>query len=244
MPSRMRKAGFSLLEVIVTLFIIATLSSIVYLSGDYGLARRALSRSATEVDLLLQGARAQAILSGQDARLIVNFDETDPERFLRYVGIVERDVEDPNLWVASRDGVFLPEGIYIVPQSSTEVVFENWDESGSERRSVYRCEATSPDMAITALDYPEIDPVSDGGGESDWLVYQFSPDGSVDSVDSPICGSVGAASINNQIVLAPAERNLEGNLVFNDSSITRGLVIRRNGTSILINAPDDFFGDE
>jgi len=238
MRSSKRQYGFTLLEVIVTLSLIAILSSIVYVSGNYGLESRALVRASSDVDLLMKGARAQAIMAGRDARLIINMDETDPERFLRFLGIVTRDAVDPSLWVASHPGIYLPEEIYVVPQNTVGVAFGDWDESVSARRSRYKCQADEATLALANIDYPELSAVADDSG-SEWIVYQFSPDGRLDAADAPGCSS-GPASNNNQIVLAPAEFNGSGDLEFNGSENVLGLVVRRNGTTIGVEDPVDF----
>lgn len=230
--------GFTLFEVIVTLSLIVVLSSIVYVSGNYGLENRALGRASSDMGLMLKAARVEAILSGRDSRLIINIDETDSDRFLRYVGIMTRDDNDPTLWVASHSGIFLPESIYVVPQTTTGVVFGNWDESVSARKSRYRCQAGEATLALANIEYPEISPVADNIGQ-EWIVYQFSPDGRLDAADSPSCSS-GPASNNNQVVLAPAELDGSGNLVFNDSDKVRGLVLRQNGVAVEIEDPVDF----
>ena len=236
---RARFGGFTLFEVIVTLSLIVVLSSIVYVSGNYGFESRALSGASSDAHMMLKGARAQAILSGQDARLIINMDESDPERFLRYIGIVRRDADNPARWLATHSGIYLPEGIYVVPQNTTGVVFGYWDMSVSERKSRHKCSNGVTTMAIANMDFPEIDSVPDNVGAK-WMVYQFSPDGHLDSVDAPGC-SPGAASVNNQLVLAPGIVNSSGNIEFNDSEKVEGMVMRQNGTSIRIEDPADFF---
>ena len=241
MRSKAAQAGFTLLEVIVTLSLIVVLSSIVYVSGSYGFENRALNRASSDAHMMLKGARAQAILSGQDARLIVNIDETDPERFLRYIGIVRRDADDPSLWLATHSGIYLPEGIYVVPQNTAGVAFGNWDESVSERKSKHKCSNEVAPMAIASMDYPELGPVvDDEGAAPKWIVYQFSPDGFLDVSDAPGCsGSLPPKS--SQIVLAPAELNGNGDLEFNGSDEVSGLVIRSSGVSIAVEDPKDFF---
>jgi len=236
MQSRSEKAGFTLLEMIVTLSLIAILSSIVYVSSNHGFEDRALARASSDVGLMVKAARAEAIMAGRDARLIVNLDDADADRFLRYVGVVTRDADESTKWVASHPGIALPEGIYVVPESSAGVIFGNWDESISTRKSRYNC-SNGGVAAVVDLEYPVLQAVSEGGGVN-WMVYQFSPDGRLDTVD----GCAGSLpSQNNQIVLAPAELNGSSKLEFNDSSDIGGLVIRQNGTAIGIENPADFY---
>jgi len=131
----------------------------------------------------------------------------------------------------------LPEGIYIVPEVTTGVVFGSWNPA--DRTSRYDCYSGGT-SATTVLDYPEIAPVSESSGD-DWIVYQFSPDGRLDLVDCPDCPGTGLVPVNNQIILAPGVLDESGIVEFNNSEDIAGMVVRRNGTSIVVQDPADFF---
>ena len=243
MPSSCRKIrqshGFTLLEVIITLSIIVVLGSFVYFGGDYGLESRALKRANADLHMLLKNARSQAILEGRDARLIINLDNSNPERFLRYAGIIVRDGGDSTLWKATHGGLALPEGIYFVPQNITGVNFGNWDVSVTERKSIYRCSDTDSTSAVVNVLYPLTNPVSDSlGTDPVWAVYQFSPDGHLDTVDATVCGG-GIPSTGNRIILAPAVHNASGDVEFNNSENILGVRIKQNGTSVAVADPLD-----
>ncbi len=237
-----RKKAFTLLEVVITLSIIVVLGSFVYFGGDYGSESRALQRAATDLHMLLRTARSQAILDGRDARLIINIDEDDSNRFLRYAGVIVRDENNPALWKATHGGLVLPEGIYVVPHEGfgDGVAYGDWDVSVTNRKSVYKCINSNPNaLAIANVDYPLIDSVTDNaGGDPQWIVYQFSPDGSLDASDAPGC-PLGAAAVDNQIVLAPAIRNANDDVEFNDSENILGIRLRQNGVSVAVNDPLD-----
>src|SRR5690606_38032246 len=109
---------------------------------------RALDNGIGLIRDMARVARAQAILNGQPARLIINYDETDSERFLRYVGIVARvaveqvvddegNVTSVGTWQAVDRGAYLPQGVYVVPQTTTKTVdfAANWP---TERASRYK----------------------------------------------------------------------------------------------------------
>ncbi len=232
--------GFTLLEVIITLSIIVVLGSFVYFGGDYGLKGSALKRGIEDVHMMLRIARNQAILEGNDARLIINYDPGDPDRFLRYLGIVVQDSDDPSKWKAAHAGIVLPKDIYFVPNSgdTADFVFLNWNVIPSQPKSIYDCANSGSVHAIGRLDYPRLDLVTDNEtGMPDWLVYQFGPDGAVANPGSSIGCNGGLPKNGNEIVLSAASRNANGVIEFSDSSKVIGIYIRDNGISLRVNDP-------
>lgn len=135
-----RRSGFTLLELLVVIAVIAVFLGFVGISltGDGAAAMGAAQRT---LGTLLHQTRIQAIMNGSEARLLV-FDEPDDDeryhRFLRVVVFKDEPYKDDNLngkydvgeefrdvdgsgghnqaWVNVDDGVYLPDGVYIVPE--------------------------------------------------------------------------------------------------------------------------------
>ncbi len=109
-------AGFTLFEIVVVTGLIALLG------GTLGLAlwsegkenQQALRTSQGTAATLLRTARLQAIMQNTEARFIIHNDESDPDKKLRYLGLIYKNPENPDgeEWFAPRDGVLIPTGVY------------------------------------------------------------------------------------------------------------------------------------
>ena len=137
-----RRSGFTLLELLVVIAVIAVFLGFVGISltGDGAAAMGAAQRT---LGTLLHQTRIQAIMTGSEARLLI-YDEPDDydryHRFLRVVVFKDEPYKDVNLngqydggeefrdvdgsgghnqtWVNVDDGVFLPDGVYVVPEEA------------------------------------------------------------------------------------------------------------------------------
>jgi len=239
------RRGFTLLELLMTL-------AVMVLLGGLGLAAlggltdsRSLDSAQGQLHALARVARSQAVLNGTDARLIINCDANDPERFLRFAGVIKRDLNDPTKWEAAHPGLFLPQGIFVVPQDTNGVQFVNWETKQlsesmvSDRKSGYQCaSAVSQDTGLCYLEYPKIGLQVDSiDTNPKWITYQFSPNGRIVAADVPDCS--GSSAPNGlHISLAPGNLNSGNTVVFENSYNVVGIRIRQNGYSFAVDDPD------
>ncbi len=227
------RAAFTLIELLVVLGIIAAVV------GGVGLALRggddtvALGSAQRTVASMLTATRAQAVMNGTTARLIIHVDSSEPEHFLRRVGIIKQLLQadgtpySPPRWVPTSDGTALPRGTYFVPGVGTSVpaeLFSNEWNLSTDAISLYG----SNEINLT---YPQM-----GSGDSlqmsgpRWAFYEFGPDGQMTSFGT-----------NQQIVLTTGRRT-QTTPVFENPENVRGLVLRRIGTFHLVNERLTFHG--
>lgn len=229
--NRVPKSGFTLFELLITMSVI----SIVVGAGFYTIAKstndRALDRAANSVHSLVRVARTQAITSGVHARLIVNADPSDPDSYLRRIGVVLEgsasitvDEDELDSVLAVERGVLLPEGIYVVPQSGKVVLPDGMP------RSIYKKKNNDPsdDTAVYRFDYPLAEPVPIvESGKPDWICIQFSPNGRLSSCEH---GGGGLVPRSNQLIITKGQLVGE-NVVFEEGNPFVGIAFKLSGAS-------------
>ena len=114
---RRSQSGFTLLELVVVLSIMLILSTMGFVAYQASTPPGAVSAARNELHGLLRFARNQAIMRGSNSMLIINYDSSDEEKFLRYVGVIVEEEYNSTIWKAAHSGVYLPKGVYFVPQS-------------------------------------------------------------------------------------------------------------------------------
>lgn len=114
------RGGVTLVELVVVIGLIAVLTGVVIV-GLRGDQTQALADGQGTVASLLSATRGQAALRGTNARLLVNANPENRERFLRYIVIEVQDPGDPDRWVAVDAGVTLPVGVAVLPKAATTV---------------------------------------------------------------------------------------------------------------------------
>ncbi|MCH6255286.1 prepilin-type N-terminal cleavage/methylation domain-containing protein [Puniceicoccaceae bacterium K14] len=225
------KVGFTLFEMLVSISVIAIVSTVTVFSFNVGVEKQALASASSQLNAMLRAARGQAILNGTDARLIINFDNSDQDKFLRFVGIVIQDKDDSTMWEAVSKGAFLPQGIYFVPQGNKVGFDSSWSSiSPGDQLSEYRStNGSTTSDAVMKLPYPEIGALkADQAGDPEWICYQFAPNGELDY--AVINGSGGGIPpFSNHIVIAAGKKDNAGKIVFSDNFSVKGIKFKRNG---------------
>lgn len=219
-----RVKAFTLFEILVVLLVMVVIAGMTYLSLAKSSNDRALEKGAEMMHSMVRIARTQAIMNGTYARVIINADSGDSEGYLRKMGVMVRDDENDNFWYAVERGGFLPEGVFVVPQSG-EIELP----SGMPR-SIYKRENddASQDTAVFDYQYPLKASVSDSvESDPDWICIQFSPNGRLSSINYH--GS-GLVPLSNQLILAKGNRR-DGTVVFLPDAQFMGIAFKRGGSS-------------
>ncbi len=183
--------------------------------------------------------------------LIVNYDETDPDKFLRYVGVIVEEEIGSGDWLAAHSGIYLPRGVYFVPRNTgspptsaftfdsawpAEMTDDDEDEDMPDMRSEYVCTINSSVNAIGPVEYPVKGTVrldASTGNVQDWIGFQFGPDGNSKKAAFSACSGPGGI-VWNQIVLGLASIQPDGILLFEGSDKTVGIALRANGISFAV----------
>jgi prepilin-type N-terminal cleavage/methylation domain-containing protein len=167
--------GFSLLELLVVIGIIAILSVVVAVLGRGG-EGSALGSSTRIVAGLVDSARGRAILSHSKTRLIIyaNADlnsggGADSKKFLSFFGVVHTE-DDGITWKAADRGVFLPRGIFFDPDLSKSVSGSAWTSANTMTLDFPRSE--DPSTSSDVFYYYEFEPNGRAQAPNSWLVLR------------------------------------------------------------------------
>ncbi len=217
---RYRQQAFTLIELLVVISVILIAASIVVVTGRGG-SGAALSSSTRIVSSVVQGARGQAILKNQRARLIIYAGPTNPaggvdgnddaDKFLRFFGIVYNDPDNANRWIAATQGTYLPRGVYFDPATSTNnSAGSGWTAAGRNFQ----------------IEFPRSSSVPENSGDS-YYWYEFEANGR-------------ASDPNTWIVIRAGFLNQEGAVDFTreeDAMLKAALIIRQAGTATIVTDP-------
>ena len=106
------RRGFTLVELLVVVTIIGVLLTV----GSFGLRNfskaAGVSAGIPVAEAMFAEARGLSLSHGRKARVLINADPEDEERYLRYMIVVVQSQEDENRWIAAGRGSYLPKGVY------------------------------------------------------------------------------------------------------------------------------------
>lgn len=210
------KQAFTLIELLVVISVILIAASIVVVTGRGG-SGAALSSSTRIVNSIVQGARGQAILQNQRARIIIyanadrnSTDAADPDKHLRFFGIVYADPNDPNRWIAATQGTYLPRGIYFDPALSSGITESNWSQDN-----------------VMRLNFPRASAQPEGTGDV-FYWYEFLPNGRARDPNAWLVIRAGFLNQNNAVDFSRDE----------DAMLKAALIIRQSGTATIVTDPE------
>lgn len=112
--------AFTLLELLVVIALMATLSLVLAAGGRGGSKSAALQSAQALLSNMVTAARTQAMASGQSSRVLVQVDATSAVQPLRYLRYVTVQTQAAGGWQTITEA-FLPDGVYVVPGNFTSI---------------------------------------------------------------------------------------------------------------------------
>jgi prepilin-type N-terminal cleavage/methylation domain-containing protein len=230
-------AGFTLLELLVVIGLIAGLSFVLFIGLQGGGQAASLQAGQATVANLVTSARLKAAATGRHCRVLVGNDPADAERYLRTLVLQLARTAGPNpvQWETVQT-VSLPAGVFVLPAAlgtPTGLVDDTsqWrrvSEPGEELASgVFRNQAV-----IIALEGDRV--------ARQWTGLSFTPNGTL----APLAGGPPPRGF---LVLAPGGIRAPGSYAAGESPVrlnnpqaVRGLVLSAYGVPALLNERDAF----
>ena len=207
--------GYTLIEILVVMGLMTIAFSFVVINTA-NKDSASLSSSQRILSAVAQGARGQAIMKQSPSRLIIYADKSnnsDPDKYLRYFGIIFQDPKHPRKWLAGTEGIYLPKGIFFMPEL-TQIV--NGNREG---------------LSKMYINYPRIKSQTDqiGYGE-EYYYYEFNEN-----------GTVGSNFVNSWLRFGAGKLSPSANKTTNISfdnpgqeGMKSGLIFRKAGSTTLI----------
>ncbi len=225
---RSSRRGFSLIELLAVITIIAIMAAVIgiNLKPNEGASLRAAQASATS---MFQAARTVASMRRTEARVIIfkkGSGEDAEGKFLRYMGVVYWDDENQT-WVPANSGMYLPAGVYYIPNDYSSAGVQTGDEV-----STLLASETAPTDSMKF-------PVTTGAAD-EWYYYSFDGSGTARSTgQSP--GTTPEGFAGRAVVFASGQAmppSGEPSITVNNEFSTAGFVIRRIGGVLPLNDYD------
>ena len=205
------RSAFTLIELLVVLTIIGLVMAGIGVAFRDSGGGASLAGGQRVVASMLTAARGQAILHQTNARLLVALDDvsgSSNQRTLRFMVVVRQN--DEGNWVPISEGVYLPRNIFFVPERNgdNETLFVNWN--GSARYS----NGERVEKVVEGID-----------AVGEWIVFEYNASGILSN-----------APPDREIILAQGRQRSPNQIVLDNQSSVRGIVLRRVGTYSLFDA--------
>lgn len=160
-------AAFTLMELLVVIAIVGILGGLIGSALKSPEGGAALKNAQRTTASLFKSLRLHAVSNQSPTRLVIHADPQDPEKFLRYLGVIYYDKIEEG-WVAADTPSFLPKGVYFVPPPNSPQV----DFGGLTVHSSFQhLESSFNKMELR--DYPSTVVMSQSNGET-YFFYECS----------------------------------------------------------------------
>ncbi|MEM0965114.1 MAG: prepilin-type N-terminal cleavage/methylation domain-containing protein [Verrucomicrobiota bacterium] len=212
-PPQQTRSAFTLIELLVVIAVISVFVGVFATALRPGSPTVAVEGAQSQIASLLTQARGVAILRNSNVRLIVHNDISNPDRYLRFFGIVYGPFEyddnndgtpDRTEWEPATDGITLPSSVY-----------------------AYIDDPANMDTSPFSIPY-----ISNENER--YAFIQFNSNGTV--------RQVGNASPILAVSYGEPEVSSSGDLtgVFRNDETRRGAIVRQYGSFVLLNEPAAF----
>lgn len=219
------KSGFSLIELLAVLSVMVILGGVIGVSLREPSGSQALRSSTTTMMGIFRTARTLALSNNAPVRVIIHADHNEPEKFLRYVGIIQEETIDGETgWVATGKGFFLPNKIYYVPEANVSGLS---DGSDGRNKLVVRSKLAE---SMKLQNFPLTTIMRESG--TNWLYYEFTSNGTIKTEQKN-----ATFLLTTGITLYDGD---QGDVQFTGGEYTvEGFVIRPTGLTTKFNDIDD-----
>ena len=147
------RLSFTLIELVVVCGLIIILVSVIGIDLSNRRVDLRIKAGQQLVSSMLMATRNQAILKHTNARLIIHYNPSVPDKYLRQMGIIYEETPDSDRWRSLNAGSSLPSGVYF----NTEI--SSWTEA-----------------QLMDLDFPHARFQEEGSGEK-WIYFEFTSTG-------------------------------------------------------------------